>query len=384
MKKYYRILIAILLLIAMAYGARKAYAIVRWNMYVWLPDYISQALTPKPAVNGTRHLVFLFVDHYEPGLGESGIQKNREWLANYRQLADRHRDSYGRKPQHSWFYAYDHGNEGVMPDLSRAVYDGYGEIEFHWHHNNDSNQTFPAKLAEGVRWFNRYGALIDNTGKTSFGFIHGNWSLDNSGGNAVCGVNRELEILKKAGCYADFTFPAFGNKAQPGKVNRLFYAPDTDAPKSYEQGTEVIVGTRNMTDLLIFEGPMTLTDYGAVEAFNLPDPRKITSWVDANIHVKGRPDWVFVKVFTHGVQSRKAIFGKEVGAMFTHLEKNYAGGDWRLHYVTAREAYNLVRAAEDGKTGDPEQYRDYELKPPLNKRMLYQARTAPAAVGGVR
>jgi len=29
--------------------------------------------------------------------------------------------------------------------------------------------------------------------------------------------------------------------------------------------------------------------------------------------------------------------------------------------VTAREAYNLARAAADGKTGDPRQYYDYVI-----------------------
>ena len=38
----------------------------------------------------------------------------------------------------------------------------------------------------------------------------------------------------------------------------------------------------------------------------------------------------------------------------------------RLHYVTAREAYNLVQAAEDNVQGDPEEYRSYALPPPCN------------------
>ena len=36
-----------------------------------------------------------------------------------------------------------------------------------------------------------------------------------------------------------------------------------------------------------------------------------------------------------------------------------------LHYVTARELYNLVKAAEAGRQGDPEEYRDYLVKPPV-------------------
>jgi hypothetical protein len=35
-----------------------------------------------------------------------------------------------------------------------------------------------------------------------------------------------------------------------------------------------------------------------------------------------------------------------------------------LHYVTAREVYNIIKAAEAGLTGSPHDYRDYELPPP--------------------
>jgi hypothetical protein len=245
--------------------------------------------------------------------------------------------------------------------------DGYGEIEFHWHHGTDDNKSFRRKLTEGIDWFTRHGALVDANGRVSFGFIHGNWSLDNSRGNDFCGVTRELEILKQAGCYADFTFPSFGQVSQPPTPNTIFYARDDDRPKSYDRGEEARVGRTKRNDLMVFQGPLTLTDYGAVETDPFPDERKIDSWVDANIHVGGRPEWVFVKVFTHGVQSRKVIFSPVVETMFSYLEQKYGKGGYRLHYVTAREAYNIVRAAEDGKRGDPEQYRDYEIAVPVNR-----------------
>ncbi|MRR55625.1 MAG: hypothetical protein EG822_14150 [Deltaproteobacteria bacterium] len=95
--------------------------------------------------------------------------------------------------------------------------------------------------------------------------------------------------------------------------------------------------------------------------------KKIDSWIDSNIHVDGRPEWVFVKVYTHGTQSRKIIFSSVVDEMFSYLEKKYGQGDYRLHYVTAREAYNIVRAAEGGEIGDPSEYYNYSIKSPLNK-----------------
>ena len=35
-----------------------------------------------------------------------------------------------------------------------------------------------------------------------------------------------------------------------------------------------------------------------------------------------------------------------------------------LHYVSAREAYNIVKAAEAGMQGNPGDYRDFHLPPP--------------------
>ncbi len=40
---------------------------------------------------------------------------------------------------------------------------------------------------------------------------------------------------------------------------------------------------------------------------------------------------------------------------------------FRLHYVTAREAYNIARAAEAGRSGDPNDYRDFLIPPPANR-----------------
>jgi hypothetical protein len=331
--------------------------------------------------------VFLFVDHYEPGTGDEGAARNREWLERYRAFADRHRDSYGRKPQHTWFYPYEQHDDAVMRELTRAVYEGYGEIELHLHHGDDTNESFPPLLAEAVEWFRARGAIVSEDGKTSFGFIHGNWSLDGSGRKERCGVTRELTFLREAGCYADFTFPAAASVSQPRKVNAIYYARDDDRPKSYDDGVEARVGAPRPRDgLLIFQGPINLklgrrfTDAAALEERHEPAPSRVDRWVATGIAVRGKPEWVFVKIHTHGIQGRRVVFSPEADAMMTYLEERYGGGDWRLHYVTAREAYNIVRAAEDGLGGDPDSYRDYEIAPPVNAvRPVELTQAAPAS-----
>jgi hypothetical protein len=85
------------------------------------------------------------------------------------------------------------------------------------------------------------------------------------------------------------------------------------------------------------------------------------------VSVAGRPDWLFVKVHCHGARQQNwpALLGPAAERMHRHLHQRYNdGARWRLHYVTAREVYNAVKAAERGMRGDPGQYRDLELAPP--------------------
>jgi hypothetical protein len=75
---------------------------------------------------------------------------------------------------------------------------------------------------------------------------------------------------------------------------------------------------------------------------------------------------VFVKVHTHSAGDAPVVLGKPVDDPFLYLEENYNDGEkYRLHYVTVRELYNIVKAAEAGKPGsNPSAYRDYRIQPP--------------------
>src|SRR3546814_17982821 len=51
--------------------------------------------------------------------------------------------------------------------------------------------------------------------------------------------------------------------------------------------------------------------------------------------------------------------------MFSYLEDRYNDGErYVLHYVTAREVHNHIKAAEAGHGGDPNDYRDFIPPPP--------------------
>jgi hypothetical protein len=252
------------------------------------------------------------------------------------------------------------------------AFDGYGEVEFHWHHPPANNETFPAMVEEALEWFAKFGAMhsAGPDPQTHFAFIHGNWATDNS--LPICGVDHELAILFRHGCYADFTFSTIGTHAQPKKTNSLYYPATREGPKSYDNGPDVTVGVPVNDRPMIFQGPLGIDwlrgkfEYGAVESFALPSMSRIQKWIDADIHVEGRPEWIFVKVYSHGDQSSASIVHNALGPMLGDLERICRERRIQLHYMSAREAYNVAKAAEEGKSGCPGDYRDYRIPKPRN------------------
>lgn len=331
-----------------------------------------------------RHLIFIFVDHFEPRT----IEDVERWTTHYPDAMQRFTDADGRPPRHSWFY--DKDDPGVLEALGRLCRKGFGEIELHLHHSHDNSAALRETLASRVEKYSAHGALITRGAvpRKTFGFIHGKWSLDNSRGAEHCGVNDELIVLRESGCYADFTFPAWG-RMQPAMKRRIFYAKDDLNPKSYDRGVEVEVGGLPSGDLMLIQGPTGLSGIPrkaaripglvnfidkligtcGVDAHLPPKPERIDRWVRANVHVKGRPDWTFVKVHTHGArpENAEAYLLRNAAMLHGHLGLRYNNlAEWRLHYATAREAYNIVKAAEAGMTGDPGAYRDFEIAPYQN------------------
>jgi len=334
-----------------------------------------------------RHLIFIFADHFEPRAPET----IRAWRKAYPEVAKKFADAGGGNPRHTWFY--DGEDPAVLDALGELCRMRLGEIEVHLHHSRDTAESLRAKLEKRKEIYARHGALVAGGpgAACAFGFIHGKWSLANSRGDEHCGVNNELAVLREAGCYADFTFPAWG-RMQPSRRCSIYYASaDPERPKSYDMGADVQVGVKPSGDLMIFEGPGRLSGVPrsigriqplarladrllltcAVEAHLPPWPGRVDRWVKADVHVQGRPEWVFVKVHMHGARPENfsAYFGAWAGKLHERLGMRYNDGSaWRLHYATAREAYNLVKAAEAGKNGDPESYRDFLLPPYLNTR----------------
>jgi hypothetical protein len=359
-----------LLALALLYLSALSVRFYARKYHMFLPDYVRWELTPAPVTSGPTHVLYLIADHFEPAGDAAKVER---WLARYRDMAAGHRDSVGRRPQHTFFYHGEQATPEILALLRGAVEDGLGEVEMHYHHANDTLESFTAKLGDAVRMFQEYGFLRTVDGETRFGFVHGNWALDNSVRGA-CGVNTEIRMLREMGCYADFTFPSIWWEAQPPYVNIIYAAKDDPRPKSYVDKYPLEALEDGRADLMLLTGPLVMApslslrrlfidvDDGNVHASLHASPRRVDRWVRANIHVPGRPEWVFLKVYSHGISTpgdEESNVGRSYSEALRHLETAYNDGErYVLHYVNAREAYNVARAAVNGASGNPQQYLD--------------------------
>jgi hypothetical protein len=360
--------------LVLLYVAAQAARFTIRGYYVFVPDYIRFALTPAPRVEGPRHLFVFYTDHFEAATDD---RRTITWAAQYEAMARRHLDSDGRVPQHTWFYPAEQPYDPHMLRLQRLVRGGFGEVEFHLHHNFDTEATLEKKLRDGLAYFQRFGFMKTADGQTRFAFIHGLSGLDNGNGPSQCGVSRELALLKKLGCFADFTFPAVWEHAQPTVVNSIYDVIDDENPGSYRRPSRgVPIGGG---DLTIFEGPLLFfpslnprrlfleLEDGDIHPAIPASPDRVDRWVAANVHVPARPDWVFIKLHGHAASSdadQEETLGPHFDGVLSYLERRYNDGrEYVLHYVTAREAYNLARAAAAGMKGPPSDYYDWIVKP---------------------
>jgi hypothetical protein len=356
----------------------------------WLPGYLRSIVRRPRRTPGTRHLLFAVADHYEPYRADASAaearRRVRRWIDGYAAAVDGFRDADGRPPRHTFFYPAEEYDAGVLTDLAALCGAGYGEVEIHLHHRDDTPDGFRSKLtAFRDRLRAAHGCLGAVAEQPVYGFVHGNWALCNARPDGDwCGVDAELGILAETGCYADFTFPSAPSPTQPRTVNALYRAWDRPGrPRGADRGVFCRVGggtgTAPAAALLIVQGPLGLDfrrrkwgllpriENGSITGVNPPRPGRTALWLRQAVHVAGRPEWVFVKLHTHGCVDASADvwLGEAARRMHRHLAACCnTESRWRLHYVTAREMVNIILAAEDGCAGDPGAYRDYRIAPP--------------------
>jgi hypothetical protein len=342
---------------------------------------------PRQPYSGIRHVFFCFVDHFEPlwfgADRETGIDRVKLWRDRYPKLVDGLRDDGGAPPQHVFFYPQEEYIPECLDMLADLEKQGYGEVEIHLHHDNDTSEGF----RENIEWFrdklhNEHGLLRRDptTGKLTYGFIHGNWALDDSGEDGRwCGVRDEITILRQTGCYADFTYPSAPHCSQPPVINRIYYATDVPGrPRSHHRGVDARYGSPPSGDLLLINGPLALNwrrrrrgvlpavENGDITGINSGAPDRVDRWIQTGVSVRDWPRWIFVKIHSHGTQedNSKLLLSPAGMEMYKDLLERYNDGHrYVLHFVTAWQMYRCVRALEDGDEETIRRVEDFQYAP---------------------
>ena len=357
-------------------GAAFAAMVYRKNMQYWLPSYCVPAETAaKPNPDGLHHVFIAVCDHWEPSnelaARDVAMAKVDRWARAYPELYRDFKDSDGRPPQHTFFYPQEEYLPEHIDRIGELCRQGFGDVEVHLHHDKDTPLAFEEKLSQFRDvLFHRHGLLRRDprSGAVTYGFIHGNWSLCNSHPDGVdCGVDHEIPILKRTGCYADFTMPSAPDPTQTSTINSIYYARDIPGRrKSHDKGLRARVGQQAPADyLLMVQGPLVLDwrnrqlgllpriENGDIVAGRPMSVTRMECWLRAGIHVRGQPNWQFVKLHTHGCKDgnieawlggEMVQFHRDLAMMARERPK------LRYHYVTAWEMAQLVHQAEAGQS----------------------------------
>jgi hypothetical protein len=359
----------------------------------WVPGFFWQKLV-RPQPSEPCHLIFSLADHFEPAIvPEDGAARSpyaeqerrlERWCREYpRRFAD-YRDADGRPFVHTYFYPAEQYDRSLIARLAEHCREGWGEIEIHLHHGVAAPDTAENTRRQLIEFRDRlaieHGCLAysSDSAQPRYGFVHGNFALANSNHGLACGVDNEMQVLAETGCYADFTLPTgVFHRAQTSKINSIY---ECGLPLSerapHRTGRDVARGRAPQVFPLIVQGPLLMdlnrpngsrrwgVENAALTGANPPSLHRLDLWKQAEISVHGRPDWLFIKLHTHGMDARheEATLGSAIQAFLRDLVEGAEKRKEILHFVSAREMFNIILAACDGREGNPGAYRDYHLK----------------------
>ncbi len=358
------------------------------NANLWLPGYLRDRirhLSARPA----KRLWVAFTDHFEP-CGNATLETGHARMAKWEELwppiaAAAPRDSEGRPPCFTFFYPQEEYDRGILDKVAALTLDGTADVEVHLHHFNDNAASLAGKLREfTARLRGDHGLLHDHDGQMVFGFIHGNWALDNSHPTGFgCGVHGELQVLRDAGCYADFTMPSLPSPTQSRIVNQIYWtAGDPARPRGFDHGVEATLGGGRQGDLLMITGPAGLrfrdrllprVEMGEVAVYDSPTPNRVKRWLELAPRIG---DDLFLKLYGHSAREDNAgaLLGSPgrpgtLAPMFRWIAEEAQRQNLELHWASAFRLFERVDALVNmGSTpppggGDPKILNTQDLDP---------------------
>jgi hypothetical protein len=327
---------------------------------LWFPGYVRNRLANRRLPSGGR--VWLAItDHWEPYWQRPSDQIAAErvavWVKHWPEIARRHSDSAGHSPQYTFFYPEEEYRPHFLDALAKMKRAGIADVDIHIHHDGEGERNFVDRMSGFIETLvSRHGLLRVANGRTVFGFIHGNWALDNSRPDGrCCGLNNEITLLRDLGCYADFTMPSGNSPTQSRTINTIYWATDDPLrPRSYDHGAAVKVGQLGAGDLLMIPGPLGLRwagrmaprmEAGELASYDLPNKYRVDRWLSLAPRVGND---IFLKLFAHGAQERHStalLLEGGLDRLFNSLTEGCKRRGYQLRYVSAWEMRQAVDAS---------------------------------------
>ena len=333
---------------------------------LWLAPYLEDRLRRAVRSAKPKRAWVVVADHFEP-LGRSrsvgeALRKVAAWSERWPRVAeDAPRDATGQRPQYTIFYPQEEYRNELLEGIAEIVRLGIGDVEVHLHHDNEQREPFIRKVTEYCRRLaGDHGLLRQQNGRTVFGFIHGNWALDNSRPDGKwCGLKGEIALLRDLGCYADFTMPSLPSATQGRVINQIYWCtnnPD-NRPRSFDRGIEATVGGGRRGDLLMITGPVGLRfgerllprlETGEIAGYDLPTPARVSRWFDLAPTINGD---LFLKLYTHGADGRnmEPLLNHGLANLYHWIAAEAERRRIEIHWATAWQMYQTADALICGR-----------------------------------
>ncbi len=315
----------------------------------------------QPAAPPKSRVWVAIADHWEPYRGnapdEVATARVAAWTEHWPAIAARHADATGRPPQYTFYYPQEEYRGQFLDALAEMKSRGIADVDIHIHHDGEGEQNFLDRMSGFIETLTtRHGLLRKQNGRPVFGFIHGNWALDNSRPDGrFCGLNNELTLLRDLGCYADFTMPCGNSPSQSRVVNTIYWATDDPLrPRSYDRGVPVRPGAPASGDLLMIPGPLGIRwterfiprlETGELACQDPPTSYRVERWLQLAPRIGNN---LFLKLYAHGALERNTqalLHQGGLDRLFDLLLEGCRRKGYELHYVSTWEMRQAVDAA---------------------------------------